>query len=166
MYFRYFCNNLPLEMEMGRVLHLNKLESLSPKDALWQVWLKMAKWFWRRRFLNFVNVFSIFRYLYFFAISQLSPLGKGQGPSFQQTWIPFTQGCFVPSLVENGSGELKNDQIYISHIHKIWGFLKFENKSDAGQNLIHLVKEQLFLKISYGVNSLTLTPHSTCLKGI
>ena len=35
-----------------------------------------------------------------FAISQLSPLGKGRGPSFEQTWIPFTQGCFVPSLVE------------------------------------------------------------------
>ena len=31
-----------------------------PKDALWQVWLKMANWFWRRRFLNFVNVFSLF----------------------------------------------------------------------------------------------------------
>ena len=35
-----------------------------------------------------------------FAISLLFPLGKGPGPSFDQTWIPFTQGCFVPSLVE------------------------------------------------------------------
>ena len=26
--------------------------------------------------------------------------GKEQGSSFEQTWIPFTQGCFVPSLVE------------------------------------------------------------------
>ena len=25
--------------------HLNKLESLSPKDALCQVWLKLAQWF-------------------------------------------------------------------------------------------------------------------------
>ena len=25
------------------------------------------------------------------------------GSSFEQTWIPFTQGCFVPSLVEIGS---------------------------------------------------------------
>ena len=41
--------------------HLNKLESPSPKDALCQVWLKLAQWFWRRRFLNFVNVFSQFR---------------------------------------------------------------------------------------------------------
>ena len=24
------------------------------------------------------------------------------GPSFEQSWIPFTQGCFVPSLVEIG----------------------------------------------------------------
>ena len=38
---------------------LNKLESHSPKDALCQDWLKLVQWFWRR-FLNFVNVFSLF----------------------------------------------------------------------------------------------------------
>ena len=37
-----------------------------------------------------------------FAISLLSLLGKGRGPSFEQTLIPFTQGCFVLSLVEIG----------------------------------------------------------------
>ena len=42
------------------VLHLQKFESPSPKDALCQVWLKLAQWFWRRRFFNFVNVFSLF----------------------------------------------------------------------------------------------------------
>ena len=31
------------------VLHLNKLESLSSKDALCQVWLKLVQRFWRRR---------------------------------------------------------------------------------------------------------------------
>ena len=37
-----------------------------------------------------------------FAIS-FSPLGKGCGPSFeQQTWILFTQRCFLPSFVEIG----------------------------------------------------------------
>ena len=46
--------------ENWSVLHLNKLKSLSPKDALCQVWLKLAQWFWTRRFLNFVNVFSLF----------------------------------------------------------------------------------------------------------
>ena len=56
--FSLFLNYLPLER--GGALHLNKLESPSPKDALRQVWLKLAQWFWRRRFLNFVNIFSLF----------------------------------------------------------------------------------------------------------
>ena len=30
-------------------LHLKKLESPSPRDTLCQVWLKLAQWFWRRR---------------------------------------------------------------------------------------------------------------------
>ena len=35
-------------MEMAMVLHLDRLESPLPKDALCQVWLKLAQWFWRR----------------------------------------------------------------------------------------------------------------------
>ena len=30
------------------VLHLNKLEFPSPKEAVCQVWLKLAQWFWRQ----------------------------------------------------------------------------------------------------------------------
>ena len=56
---------------------LNNLESPSPKDALWQVWLKLAQWFWRRQSLNFVKVYLLF--------CKLFPRGKGQGPSFEQT---------------------------------------------------------------------------------
>ena len=33
----------------------------------------------------------------------LLTLGEFIGSSFEETWIPFTQGCFVPSLVEIGS---------------------------------------------------------------
>ena len=54
--FSLFRNYLPLEK--GRAIHLNKLESPLPKDALYQVWLKLAQWFWRRRFLNFVKYFQ------------------------------------------------------------------------------------------------------------
>ena len=50
MYFRYFIISLLL----------NKLESPALKDALCQVWLKLAQWFLRRRSLNFVNIFSLF----------------------------------------------------------------------------------------------------------
>ena len=49
----------------------------------------------------------IFRYLV-----TISPLGKGRGPLFEQTWAPFTQGCFVPRLVEIGPVVLgKNRQM-------------------------------------------------------
>ena len=37
---------------------------------------------------------------YILAISELSPLGKWCGPLFRQTWIPYTQGCYVSSSVE------------------------------------------------------------------
>ena len=53
--FLQFRNYLPLEK--GGALHLNNLESLSPKNALCQVWMKLAQWFWRRKFFNFFNVF-------------------------------------------------------------------------------------------------------------
>ena len=45
--YLHFCNYLPLEK--GRALNLKKFESPSFKDALCQVCLKLAQWFWRRR---------------------------------------------------------------------------------------------------------------------
>ena len=41
-------------------LPLNKLEFPSYKKVLCQVWLILAQWFWRRRFSNFINLFSLF----------------------------------------------------------------------------------------------------------
>ena len=50
----------------------------------------------------------IFKFLQcIFAISLLSPLWKGCDPSFEQTWIPFTQGSFMLSLVKIGPVVLK-----------------------------------------------------------
>ena len=54
---------------MGGALHLNKLESPSPRDTLCQVWLKLAQWFLRRRFLKVVNLFLL--------IPNYLPFGKG-----------------------------------------------------------------------------------------
>ena len=45
--FLLYRNYLPLEK--GGALHLHKLESPSPKDALCQVLLKLAQWICRRR---------------------------------------------------------------------------------------------------------------------
>ena len=58
MYFPYFLIISP--WKYGEALNLNKPESPSPKNALCQVLLKLAQRFWRRRFLNFVNLFSLF----------------------------------------------------------------------------------------------------------
>ena len=86
-----FRNYLPLKK--GGALHLNKLESSLPKDTLCQVWLILATWFLRGRFFLISSIY--FR-------NYLPYLGIEQGPSFEQTWIPFTQECFVPSLFEIG----------------------------------------------------------------
>ena len=45
--FTLFRNCLPLEK--GVALYFNKSEPPSPRDALCQVWLKLAQWFLRRR---------------------------------------------------------------------------------------------------------------------
>ena len=43
---KYFCNFV---IEKALALHLNKLEFPLLKNDLCQVWLKLAWWFWRRR---------------------------------------------------------------------------------------------------------------------
>ena len=57
MYFRYY-----LPLERSGVIHFNEYKSSSPENALCQVWLKLAQLFWRKRFLNFVNIFSLLCY--------------------------------------------------------------------------------------------------------
>ena len=89
----YICNYLPLEK--SGALHLNKLESPLPKDALCQVWLKLVKWFWRRRFLNFVNVFSLFRYYLPLEKGGALHLNKLESPlpkdALFQVWLKLAQ---------------------------------------------------------------------------
>ena len=85
MFFRYF---VIISLRNGRGIYFKKLESPSRKNALCQILMKLAQWFWRR-FLNFINVFLPFHNYPFLE-------------KFEQTWIPFTQGYFVTSLVEFG----------------------------------------------------------------
>ena len=68
-------------------MSLFSIEVFSPKDALCHIWLKLSQLFWRRRFLNFINTFSLFRnYL---------PLEKGEALHLNKLESPFTQGCQV-----------------------------------------------------------------------
>jgi hypothetical protein len=71
----------------------------SPKDDLCQIWLKLVQWFWRR-FLNDPTPFLHFCDYHHFEEDLAFSL-------FEQSWIPFTQGWFVPSLIEFGPVVLK-----------------------------------------------------------
>ena len=90
--FLHFCYYLSLEMADHHQLY--NFKSPSPKDVSCQVWLKLAQWFLKRRFL------SIFWYIFTFSL--LSPFENDRSSSFVQFWIPITQGCFLASLVEIG----------------------------------------------------------------
>ena len=58
--FSLFFHYIYLPLEKGVALHLNNLEFPSPKNALCHVSLKLDQWFWRKIFLNFINVFALF----------------------------------------------------------------------------------------------------------
>jgi hypothetical protein len=51
------------------------------------------------------KIFKSFQWI--FTLSLLSPLGEGGCLSFVHFWIPFAQGCFVPSLIKIGPAVLK-----------------------------------------------------------
>jgi hypothetical protein len=48
--FLQFCDYLPFEEDL--TLYLNNLEPMLPNDDLYQVWLILASWFWRRFFFQ------------------------------------------------------------------------------------------------------------------
>ena len=81
-----------------------KLNSPSQKVALCQVWLKLAKWFWRK-LLNFVNVFLLLCYYL--------PLKKSGHFIWKITLIPFTHEYIVPSLVNI-------DEVVLEKKTKMW----------------------------------------------
>ena len=74
-------NTQYLLFEIWMVLYLNKLDSPSPKDALCQVWLKLAQWFWKRRFLNKLKAFSLFRNYLPLEMGMALHLNKFESPS-------------------------------------------------------------------------------------
>ena len=83
-------------MRKGVVLYVNIIESLYPRILCLKFGLNWPSGS-EKEYLWISP-----KYFHYFIISLLSSLGKGRGPSFEQTWISFTQGCFVPSLVEIG----------------------------------------------------------------
>ena len=87
----------------GLALPLNTFVSPSQGNTLCQVWLKLAQWFWRRKFIKLVN---------FFNPSQISPLWEGRGPSFEETWIPLPKNTFAKFGWKWPSGFGEKDEIW------------------------------------------------------
>ena len=82
-------NYLPLE-KVG-ALHLNKHEFPHSMMHYANVGLNLPSGSDEEFFLFRQGIYPI---------SILSPLRKKSGSSFEWTWIPFTPGCFMPSLIE------------------------------------------------------------------
>ena len=79
--FKFLSKNLSifpyyLPLEKSGALAWTNLNPL-----LCQLWLKLAQWFWRNRFLKFVNVFSLFPYCLPFEIGGALHLNKIDFPS-------------------------------------------------------------------------------------
>ena len=97
------------------VLHLNKLEFPSSKDALCHILVEISPAVLEKKIFKFCQCI--------FVISLSSPLEKGWGPSLEQTWVLTTQWCIVQSLVEIGSVVLEK-KIFFNSVNV---FLLFRN---------------------------------------
>ena len=93
------CIFVNISFEKGLAHYLKKVKSPSPNNALWKVWLKVAhdQLFWR---IRYSYVFLLFR--------NYISLEKGVTLYLNNLRSPFTEGCFVPSLVEIGQVVLEN----------------------------------------------------------
>ena len=75
----------------------------------------------------------------------LSPLGKGWRHSIEQTWILFTQECFVPNLIEIGPVSLEKEK-------KMWKVYKKDNDNDKENRQIVIRKANLSLRFMWILN--------------
>ena len=99
MFNVFFAISLLSPLGKGWGLSLNKLESLTPKDALCLAWLKVGQMVMEKKNFKFWQCI--------FATSLSSPLGKGRGPSFEKKLNPPHQRMLCAPLGSNwpnGSG--------------------------------------------------------------
>ena len=86
MQFRQFAIN-PIGKGPVRIIHLNNLVSLLLTLIYIEFGINWPCIFFQKKIVNFSKSIS--------ANMFLSPLSKVRGPSFEQTFISFTQECFL-----------------------------------------------------------------------
>lgn len=103
---------------------LNKLESLLPGNASTRIWAFLDKLLWEEDFRkNLSKTISKVLILFLFQ--------KGRGLSFEQTQIPFTQSCFLPSLVKIGPVVLEKKT-------KMWKVYNDDDNNDIDRQRTNL----------------------------
>jgi hypothetical protein len=101
--FLHFLKN-NIHFEDDQALNLNSLKFPLSKNNFTKF-----DWNWLVLETIFKNCHCIFNH------SLLFPIGKGGCPSFEQFWIPFTPGWFLPTLVTVSLVVLKKSKMYRSH---------------------------------------------------
>jgi hypothetical protein len=91
----HVCDYLLFEKVVA--LYLNNLKFLAYKDDLYQDWLKLIRWLWKRFFPHVKMVFPI--------IASSDP----KGPWIEQTWICTMSGSFHENLSFSGQVVLGKD---------------------------------------------------------
>ena len=147
MYFHYIVIIFPLY----------KFEPPSPKNALCQVWFKLAQWFWGR-FLNLVNVFSLFvitspwKWVGPFIWIYLSPLyPRILCAKFSWNWLPVSgsgeedEMCKVYDNIEDDKDE---GQIWIRKTHYRWAKI-------CSNHTIFFLKKSFKIKYASNVTNIT-----------
>ena len=110
---------LPLEKDVA--VHLKKLESPSPNDALCQVWLKLAPLFWRR-FLNYVSAILLFRYL---------PLKDGMALHLNKNKFPTTNDALCQVWLKLAYCFCRRRFLFTYHLPMEKGFALHLNKLES-----------------------------------
>ena len=104
MYFRYFTIISPWKRTGSFIwINLNPLHPRMLRARFGWNWLSGSR-----------EKDCLISSVYFRYFTIISPQ-KRTSPSFEQTWIPFTQGCFLESLVEIGSVVLEK-KIFLNFV--------------------------------------------------
>jgi hypothetical protein len=105
--------------EEDLALYLNNLEFPLPMSDLYQVWLKLACWFWRRFFFN-TNTNE-------YGFPYCGP-SRPWGPWFEETWIYIISESFHVNMIYSGSVVLEKKIFKWTHPIYVYFFdyLPFE----------------------------------------
>jgi hypothetical protein len=137
----HFCDYLPFEEDLA--LYLNNLEFPLLKDNLYQVWLKVAGWFWRRRSLKIFSVFLLF--CYYLPLEKGNPIHLNNLEQFRSL---SPQGWFVPNLIRIGPVVLEKK------VENVKVYIQTDGQTDDGQRAIR--KAHLSFQLRWAKNRILL----------